>query len=192
MRNTQLYITDYTVKNTAGKNMKTGTDKVVQSYYIDKFEPSSVLIQDGDVKKDTFVKTIYAGEIFGDYDYFTSELCRTAFLQKINTNTVEVALNTPLLGLERGGKVNVEWYESNAIATVIKNEHDIETNVPDTEDDGTNENPEMMTINKQVSGQYFIIGTRIKFSGFEEGWKYILTLTRPTDQVNTYLGDENE
>ena len=192
VRNTQLYITDYTVKNAAGKNMKTGTDKVVQSYYIDKFEPSSVLIQDGDVKKDTFVKTIYAGEIFGDYDYFTSELCRTAFLQKINTNTIEVALNTPLLGLERGGKVNVEWYESNAIATVIKNEHDIETNVPDTEDDGTNENPEMMTINKQVSGQYFIIGTRIKFSGFEEGWKYILTLTRPTDQVNTYLGDENE
>ena len=97
-----------------------------------------------------------------------------------------------MLGLERGGKVNVEWYESNAIATVIKNEDHIETNTPDNDDEGTNKDPEMMTINKQVSGQYFIIGTRIKFSGFEEGWRYILTLTRPTDQVNTYLGDENE
>lgn len=191
VRDTQLYITDYTVNNNAGKNLKTGTDKVVQSYYMGKYEPSSILIQDGDVKKDTFVKTIYKGEVFGDYDYFSSELCRTSFLQKINTNTIEVALRTPLLGLERGGKVNLQWYEANEIATVIKNENEIETNIPNVEDDGTNENPQMMTLNKQVSGQYFIIGTRIKFLGFEEGWKYILTLTRPTDQVNTYLG-ENE
>ena len=188
VRNTQLYISDYTVNNNSGKNMKIGTDKVVQSYYIDKFEPSSILIQDGDVKKDTFVKTIYKGEIFGDYDYFASELCRTAFLQKINTNTIEVALKTPLLGLERGGKVNVRWYEANEIATVIKNENEIETNIPDEEGE-PNENPQLMTLNKQVSGQYFIIGTRIKFYGFDEGWKYILTLTRPTDQINTYLSD---
>ena len=192
VRNTQLYITDYKVNNTAGKNLKTGTDKVVQSYYIDKHEPSSILIQDGDVKKDTFVKTIYKGEIFGSYDYFASELCRNAFLQKINTNTIEVALRTPLLGLERGGKVNLQWYEANAIATVIKNENEIETNIPDNEDDGTNQDPQMMTLNKQVSGQYFIIGTRIRFTGFEEGWQYILTLTRPTDQVNTYLNNEDE
>ena len=81
----------------------------------------------------------------------------------------------------------LQWYEANAIATVIKNENEIETNIPDNEDDGTNQDPQMMTLNKQVSGQYFIIGTRIRFTGFEEGWQYILTLTRPTDQVNTYL-----
>lgn len=190
VRNTQLYITDYTVKNNAGKNMKMGTDKVLQSYYIDKREPSSLLIQDGDVKKDTFVKTIYMGELFGEYDYFKSEFCRTAFLQKINTNTIEVALKTPLLGLERGGKVNLEWYEANEIASVIKNENPIETNIPCVSDD--EEDPTLMTINKQVSGQYFIIGTKIQFKGWEEGWKYILILTRPTDQVNKYLGNEDE
>jgi hypothetical protein len=190
VRNTQLYITDYTVKNNAGKNMKMGTDKVLQSYYIDKCEPSSLLIQDGDVKKDTFVKTVYMGEVFGEYDYFKSEFCRTSFLQKINTNTIEVALKTPLLGLERGGKVNLEWYEANEIASVIKNENPIETNTPSDSDD--EEDPTMMTINKQVSGQYFIIGTKIQFKGWEDGWNYILILTRPTDQVNKYLGNEDE
>jgi hypothetical protein len=190
VRNTQLYITDYTVKNNAGKNMKMGTDKVLQSYYIDKREPSSLLIQDGDVKKDTFVKTIYMGELFGEYDYFKSEFCRTAFLQKINTNTIEVALKTPLLGLERGGKVNLEWYEANEIASVIKNENPIETNITCVSDD--EEDPTLMTINKQVSGQYFIIGTKIQFKGWDQGWKYILILTRPTDQVNKYLGNEDE
>lgn len=188
MRTTQLFINDYTVKNNAGSNLRFGTDKVLQSYYIDKSEASSVLIQDGDVKKDTFIKTIYKGELFGEYDYFTSEFCRSAFLQKINSNIIEVSLSTPLLGLERGGKVNVQWYEVNEIATVIKNENPIETNVPDTEGEQTGKDE--MTLNKQVSGQYFIIGTTIKFLGWDQGWKYILTLTRPTDQVNTYLKDD--
>ena len=188
MRTSQLYIKEYNVKNSAGNNIKSGTDKVLQTYFIDKSEPSSILIQDGDVKKDTFIKTIYKGELFGEYDYFTSEFCRSAFLQKINSNTIEVSLSTPLLGLERGGKVNIQWYEVNEIATVIKNENPIETNVPDDEGEQTEKNE--MTLNKQVSGQYFIIGTTIKFLGWEKGWKYILILTRPTDQVNTYLGND--
>ena len=188
MRTTQLFINDYIVKNNAGSNLRFGTDKVLQSYYIDKSEPSSVLIQDGDIKKDTFIKTTYKGEIFGEYDYFTSEFCRNAFLQKINSNTIEVALATPLLGLERGGKVNVQWYEVNEIINQIKNENPIDTNVPDTEGEQT-ANDEM-TLNKQVSGQYLIIGTTIKFLGWDKGWKYILTLARPANQVNTYLGND--
>lgn len=188
VRNTQLYITDYTVNNKSGKNIKLGTDKVIQAYYINKCEPSSILIQDGDVKRDTFVKTLYKGEVFGDYDYFSNELCRTAFLQKIKSNTIEVALGTPLLGLERGGKVNIQWYESNEIASVIKNENDIQTNTPDDPEEPND--PTNFTLNKQVSGQYFIIGTTIRFMGWNEGWKYILTLTRPTDQVNKYLSQD--
>jgi hypothetical protein len=188
MRTTQLFINDYIVKNNSGSNLRYGTDKVLQSYYIDKSEPSSVLIQDGDIKKDTFIKTTYKGEIFGEYDYFTSEFCRNAFLQKINSNTIEVALATPLLGLERGGKVNVQWYEVNEVINQIKNENPIDTNVPDTEGEQT-ANDEM-TLNKQVSGQYLIIGTTIKFLGWDKGWRYILTLARPANQVNTYLGDD--
>ncbi len=188
VRNTQLYITDYHVNNNSGKSIKQGTDKVIQSYYMNKSEASSTLIQDGDIKKDTFVKTVYMGEVFGDYDYFTNEVCRTAFLQKINSNTIEVSLKTPLLGLERGGKVNIQWYEANAIANVIKNENDIETNIPT--DANELKGDDEMTLNKQVSGQYMIIGTIIRFYGFDRGWKYTLILSRPANQVNTYLKDD--
>lgn len=190
VRNTQLYITDYYVSNNSGKGIKQGTDKVIQSYYMNKNEESSVLIQDGDIKKDTFLKTMYMGELFGDYDYFTNEVCRTAFIQKINSNTIEVSLKTPLLGLERGGRVNIQWYEANAVINGIKNENNIETNTPDNADEpkGNDE----MTLNKQVSGQYLIIGTIIKFFGFDEGWKYTLILSRPANQVNTYLSNDGK
>lgn len=187
---TQLYINDYKVNTASGSNLYAGTDKVIQTYYMNKREPSSVLVQDGDVKKDTFVKTYYMGEVFGEYDYYASKICRNAYLQKINANTIEVSLATPLLGLERGGKINVKWYECNEITAVIKDENEIETNTPDDPNeinDKTN-----WTLNKQVSGQYLIIGTTIKFAGWQKGWKYVLTLARPVDQVNTYLGGEEE
>ena len=128
------------------------------------------------------------GEIFGDYDYFSAEVCRKAYLQKINSNTIEVALSSPLLGLERGQRVNFRWYEANEVIQTIKDKNQIETNIPDT-DDETNDR-ERMTLNKQVSGQYLIIGTTIRFNGFNNGWKYILTLSRPANQVNTYLENE--
>lgn len=188
MQTTQLYINDYTVKNNAGLNLRYGTDKVLQTYHVDKTEPVSILIQDGDVKKDTFIKTIYKGELFGDYNYFTSEFCRNAFLQKMNSNTIEVTLATPLLGLERGGKVNVQWYEINELVNPIKNENPISTNIPENPNEPIANN--QMTLNKQVSGQYLIIGTTIKFLGLGSGWRYILTLSRPADQVNTYLGND--
>lgn len=190
VRNSQLFITDYTVGGNSGKNMKLGTDKIVQSYYMNNGEASSILIQDGDTKRDTYLKTIYRGEVFGNYDYFASELCRTAFLQKINTNTIQISLMTPLLGLERGGRVNLLWYESNEIASVIKKENPIETNISNI-DSETDDDTTTMTLNKQVSGQYMIIGTTIRFNGFNRGWQYILTLSRPADQINTYL-EENE
>lgn len=188
LRNSQLFVGDYTVKNNSGSSIRNGTDKVLESYYMRNNESSSMLIQDGDIKKDTFVKSVYMGEIFGDYDYFSAEVCRKAYLQKINSNTIEVALSSPLLGLERGQRVNFRWYEANEVIQTIKDKNQIETNIPDT-DDETNDK-ERMTLNKQVSGQYLIIGTTIRFNGFNNGWKYILTLSRPANQVNTYLENE--
>jgi hypothetical protein len=95
-----------------------------------------------------------------------------------------------LLGLERGGKVNVQWYEVNEIINKIKNENPIETNVPDTEGEQT-ANDEM-TLNKQVSGQYLIIGTRIQYKMLNNEWRYTLILSRPANQVNKYLSDNDE
>lgn len=188
LKTSQLYINDYIVANNTGNNAIMGTDKVLQSYNYHNTEASSILIQDGDVKKDTFIKTIYIGETFGEFDYLKNSICRTAFLQKINNNTIKVALKTPLLGLERGGKVNLRWYDANEIISVIKNEKPIESNIPDQPEEDKNKTA--MTLNKQVTGQYLIIGTTIRFDGFDKGWSYILTLSRPADQINKYLPEE--
>lgn len=185
VRNTQLYISDYIIANNSGQNVYLGTDKVIQSYFYDNGEQKTLLIQDGDVKNDIFVKTVYMGEVFGETDYFKNNACRTAFIQKINSNTIKVELKTPLLGLERGGKVNIRWYDANPLVTVLKNDNPIETNTPDVDGEATDKDE--MTINNQVSGQYYITGTTIRFNGFDSGWKYILTLSRPANQVNTYL-----
>jgi hypothetical protein len=187
-RTSQLFISAYTIKNNAGKSIKSGTDKVLESYDMNKNENFSTLIQDGDIKKDTFIKSVYMGEMFGEYDYFLGNTCRTAYMQKINSNTVEVSLATPLLGLERGQRVNLKWYETNEITNKIKEQNQIETNIPDSEEDTTD--GDLQTLNKQVSGQYLIIGTTIKFSGVSRGWNYILTLSRPADKINNYISND--
>ena len=129
------------------------------------------------------------GEIFGDFDYFSSKICRSAFLQKIKTNTIQVSLATPLLGLERGQRVNLKWYDTDELVASVKDEKEIETNIPD-ESKELNEKS-LYSYNKQVSGQYLIIGTSVKFYGWENGWRYILTLARPANMVNRYIGDDN-
>lgn len=190
MRTSQLYIKDYRVKNSSGTNVLKGTDKIVQTYNMSKLESESILIQDGDSKNDIFLKTIYNGELFGDYDYLNAKIYRSAYLQKISTNTIEVDLNSPLLGLERGGKVNIQWYDDNEIINSIKEDYQegIQTNTPT--EDGENDDISQPVLNKQVSGQYLIIGTRIRFQGWDKGWKYTLILSRPADQVNTYISNE--
>ena len=63
-------------------------------------------VQDGDVSNDIFFKFDYIGECYGDYNYLLQRCYREAFLQKINSEYMEVTLNVPCLGLMRGSKVN--------------------------------------------------------------------------------------
>lgn len=191
-RNSQLYTTNYIALNSPGSSIKSGTDKVLESYSTNINESAGQLIQDGDIKKDTFIKSVYMGELFGDYDYFSAEVCRQAYMQKIYSNTIEVSLATPVLGLERGQRVNFKWYEANTVLQYVKKDNDIETNIPVDEDENEkalNSNGEDMILNKQVSGQYLIIGTKIQFLGFTKGWNYILMLARPNTNKNTYVQD---
>jgi hypothetical protein len=82
------------------------------------------------------------------------------------------------------------WYELNELVNSIKNENQIETNIPESPYENKEDN--QFTLNKQVSGQYLIIGTRIQYKGLDNGWKYTLILSRPANQVNKYLSDNNE
>ena len=66
----------------------------------------------------------------------------------------------------------------------------MESNVPNPEQDDEPADADQMQINNQVSGQYLIIGTIIKYKGLEKGWEYILQLARPTDKKENYLDNE--
>ena len=186
MTGTQLYIKDYRVKTSNAGNVDNGTDKVVEVYHHSNRESSSTLIQDGDVHKDTIIKTIYAGEVFGGYDYLMQRMCRSAYIQKVKANTIEVALQHPVLGLERGCRVNLRWYDSDGLVKAVKETKDVRSNNPRVEESGSEDASEM-SVNEQVSGQYLIIATRLQYKGTSKGWQYRLTLARPQDKVDTYL-----
>ena len=82
------------------------------------------------------------------------------------------------------------WYEINELINSIKNENDIQTNIPESPNETKGD--DQFTLNKQVSGQYLIIGTRIRYKVLNNEWKYTLILSRPANQVNKYLSDKDE
>lgn len=188
MTTSQLYIKDYRVRTSTAANVDDGTDKVVEIYHHSNREPSTTLIQDGDVHKDTVIKTIYAGEVFGDFDYKMQRVCHKAYMQKVRSNMIEVTLQHPVLGLERGCRVNLRWYDSDGIIKTIKESKDVKSNNP-PEDEAVSEERSEMSLNEQVSGQYLITAAKLLFRGVSQGWQYKLTLARPQDQVQTYLDE---
>lgn len=188
----QLYIGDYKIVNDTTKNISDGTDKIIEIYDFDKQESSSILIQDGDVHKDTFVKVEYKGEAFAGSKYQLQEVCRSALLQKVYSQCIEVSLESPLIGLSRGERVNLRWYDSSDISIKAKKDNDINV-VADVPEDEPLET-ERMNLNKQITGQYLILNTVLEFEGDGSTglfWKYKLLLGRPADEIKTY-GEDNK
>lgn len=196
MRNSQLYTDKYDLITSS--NINKGTDKVYTIYK--DGDVIDTLVQDGNTHKDIYTKFFYLGENIGDYEYLLANNLRSSFLQFMNSVKLDVHLKFPLLGLMRGHKVRFSWFELDEVAKnnlleIKKNLNiDITSNDPEidaeSEDDkDALENPDKMIINKQISGQYLITGTILKYSR-GEGWDYKLTLVRPRQQQNSYLRDE--
>ena len=140
------------------------------------------MIQDSDVKRDVFERYEYLGEVYGDYDYLFAEKMRAAFIQKINSESIEVTLTTPMLGLMRGHKVNVAWYVNDSYYDIKTNNlnksqvlSDIQPEIPITSESTTD--TDHFILDETVSGQYLITGCNMKFSRGK--WEYTLTLNRP-------------
>ena len=187
---TELFTPKYDVKNKTGSQLSRGTDKLYACYSLNNQEYTDRLMQDGDVHKDIFTRYEYLGEVYGDYDYLFAEKARQALIQKINSESIEVTTNTPILGLMRGGKVNFAWYVNDSILDMKteslqseKQLNDIQTNVPmDTEGE---EGADNFKLDKVVSGQYLITACNIKFSNYK--WEFILTLNRPAKDKPNYI-----
>ena len=184
--NSELYVTSYSIHNNPGINVLKGTDKVYGVYHDIDMEHYDYFIQDGDIKKDIFTKYEYLGENYGKYNYVIAKQLREAFIQKINTETISVSLQSPLLGLMRGHKLNFIRYVNNDMLENKMNaleEHgllnrNIDSNIPLSEyevkqDSGSGS----YRVDRTVSGQYLINGVNIIYTNNK--WEYVLTLVKP-------------
>lgn len=187
---TELHIDHYDSVNNSSK-VNQGSDRVISIYNMDNNDCQDYFIQDGDQKKDIFVKYEYVGENYGEYNYQLASRSRRMMKNKMKDEIIEVVVQSPLISLMRGSKVNVKWYDINAKLARKKqalgiSDDDIDTNIPIPLQTGSDENPNsLFRINKQVSGQYYILNSIVRY---EEGvWSNTLQLTRPRDGVNRYL-----
>ena len=197
--NSDLFVQDYNIVTESGKQVSGGTDKVYSIYQMNNEEYIDYFVQDGDVSNDIFFKFDYIGECYGDYNYLLQRCYREAFLQKINSEYVEVTLNVPCLGLMRGSKVNFTSFVNDSR---IENKFEVleeggyidgmpPTNISyeDVEDqpDALDDNG-TFTVDRQISGQYVITGCDIGFS--DNKWRYKLILNRPADQKAKFINEE--
>ena len=179
----QLHVTKYNISNNIGKNKGKGTDRVFTIYKDGAIIDS--LIEDGNVQNDIFTKYYYLGENIGEYEYLTAISFYDSFSDIINKNTVEVTLSFPMLGITRGSHVKFNWYDNDFIQ-----KQDIELLGGDMDDGETDQSEEMtdpdkLMFNKQISGEYLVHKTIIHYN--KGVWKNTLILTRPEDQIKTYM-----
>jgi hypothetical protein len=186
LNNSELYVDKYEIINNPGSNFSKGTDKVYGIYEDVSNEYFDHLLQDGDIKKDVFTKYEYIGESYGEYNYLLSKVIREGFLQKMNSEKIQITLKSPLLGLMRGHKVNflryvtddhledkMKYLEENGAI-----DRNIESNIPLSEYEIKEEGVGgKFRLDKTVSAQYLINAVNITYSNNE--WNYILTLVRP-------------
>lgn len=194
---TELYVIDYAINNHPGMQMSMGSDKVYGIYEDINKEYTDHLIQDGDVKNDIFTKYNYLGETYGEYNYLLSKYLREGYLQKINSETIKVTLQSPLLGLMRGHKVNfIRYVNDDRLENKIKAleeagaiDKDVESNIPldeyELNEVDENMSDGMFRVDRSASGQYLITGVNILF--VDNKWKYVLTMAKPASINQTIL-----
>ena len=195
---TELAVSDYKICTSPGSQLYRGTDRVFSIYELNRTEYMDYLVQDGDSKKDVFIKYEYLGECYGDENYLLSSKKYDTFKQKINTNEIiEISLKTPLLGVMRGNRVNFSWYINDSKFTNIQNvlsEADAigvnpETNIPlPNENSGSTDGS--FELDKSVSGQYLVTKCVMKYK--DNRWNYVVTLARPSSAKPNIVNTNNE
>lgn len=180
-KNNPLAINDYKIVN----NSSMSTDINFEVYSMNNLLNYSILIEDGDIKNDIYKSYNYGGEIFGNFDYLTQKICRSFYMNKINAECIEVTLNDLCLGLVKGAKTNLLWYETNPAATKIMEERNesITTNSQTADTIELDESTKMVP-NKTISGQYNILDCTIEYSN--KHWSQKLLMSRPKDQKFNY------
>lgn len=204
----ELYVKEHVHKLNSGFNMASGSDAIYTTYNDIKNEHDDYLFQNGDVQKDIFTKYEYLGEVYGNYNYLLAKPLRESFIRKMMSETVTVTLPSPVFGLIRGGKVNfiryvnddIIEYKISSIEDIdvkIKNENgsveeiklidrNISSNIPldDYEFKNSEDASGTYKLDRNISGQYLIMGVEIKYCGFgsNKGWEYKLNMVKPVSK----------
>lgn len=200
MNGTPLFVGSYKMHSETYRNLRYGTDRTIETYSISDLNSEKTDVMDGDIKNDIFKKYEYAGEIFGEHNYLVQEALQRSFLQKIESQYIDIQLAKPQLGLVRGGRVNFNWYECNELVSDAIDEENanIDTNSSEIDNADANSSEEDITgneadhswiLNKTISGQYYILDSWFKYDryGYGMNWRHFLRLCRPADTVHTYI-----
>lgn len=197
LANSELFVKNYDIINHPGGSAAAGSDKVYSIYENNKGEYLDYLLQNGDVNSDIFEKYDYVGETYGDYNYLLSKRIRESYLQKIGLEQIKVTLQSPLLGLMRGHKVNfIRYINDDKLENKMKAledndalDRDIEANIPLSDYEITEDSSNgKFRLDKTVSGQYLIKSVVFEFKNNE--WNYAITLARPPQPQTNILKTE--
>lgn len=168
------------------------TDCNYETYSMGNLKAESMLIQDGDVHNSIFTKYRYGGEVFGDFNYLAQRACREMFINKINSQCIEVITKTPVLGLIKGGHVNVWWYDIGNQTAKNIDSSGIESNIPIPDDpEGSRDGDVPVVINKTISGQYFIVDIEFNYIG-GMSWENKYILSRSAEDIQRINPPANE
>ena len=184
-----LSINSYNIVNSSTA-ISSGTDRIYSTYNMQDSEALDYLLSDGDQRKDIAVKYHYLGEYNREYNYLLSNACRGMKKDKMWNEIIEVVLYAPTLAITKGSKVNLHWYDTNNDLQNIKEsvvDEDIQTNIiiPQSNVQSNTDSGPKYDINKQISGQYYVLSNKIAFYG--NNWYHTLRLTRPRDQKYQYI-----
>jgi hypothetical protein len=163
-----------------------GSDRVFSIYNIKDGEALDYMLSDGDQQNDVFTKIEYLGECYSDFNYLLARECRAMMMDKVEQQIIEVTLQSPMLGLMRGGKVNLHWFDTDAKLLDTKralnlDDKEITTNITLPEIENEDKAGPKFQINKTISGQYYILNNVLRF---EKGnWSNTLQLVRPRENV---------
>jgi len=182
MQQSQLYIDRY-VPEYSSPGV---TDRIFDTYSMDTLQQTTTLIENGDVKDNLQKMYTYGGEFFGDYDYLAARAAANMFLSKIEASTIKVSISMPTLGLIRGGKANLWWYDDNnyvtgSITDAANNEMKSNIELPDSikiDESG-------WIINKMISGQYYINDMEFNYHT-QFNWTQEFTLSRDGSEIEKY------
>ena len=196
----ELFVKQFkTTTNT--QYVKQGTEKAVLVYNMGTKEYVGQYVADGDINKDAYTNLEYGGEMYGEYDYVFAKHCRDMFLKKMQSETVEVTLATPVLSLSRGDQCRFVWIDNDPQNKywrdvleqymAIRTPDQIQTDdmswlmgwMNHARDLGLDNDG---GVNLQISGQYLIVGIIMEY---DNGWQYKLRLARPASRQPQLLMD---